>query len=406
MSERDGQLPESSEGRCTRNRKDVNYKKMHEGTLTDSEGDTEYESSHDMGQAEGSVQYEVYDDADDELERMRKEIKALDKEKALLQKSEEIRKVRAELESKRKEVTKLRGTGQTGTIEVTNTKRKSKAKTAENKIDDININTLRQDEELRKLVRKELETFGLGSNQGSILSSSSLSSNSSSTSLSEERKTAKNKDKKKKKHKLKSGITAKASDRVKHPQKWPQAHLQYEHVSKQVQFKDLDFKLFIAGELEIISEDGLPESERIGRMKLLKKIIYFSNTYSFEGLKEFYAAWVREIEMGLKTWLDSTHELESAVLGKHVKPQKSFGFKSGFKKDTHPSSKQNQSSDEEKIWFCSLYQKNKCSNRANHMVVYKGKMRRAMHICATCWLKDKQKLEHPESSTACPHAIA
>ena len=129
-----------------------------------------------MGQAEGSVQYEVYDDADDELERMRKEIKALDEEKALLQKSEEIRKVRAELESKRKEVTKLRGTGHTGTIEVTNTKRQSKAKTAENKIDDINISTLRQDEELRKLVRKELEPFGLGLNQGSILSSSNSQS--------------------------------------------------------------------------------------------------------------------------------------------------------------------------------------------------------------------------------------
>ena len=110
--------------------------------------------------------------------------------------------------------------------------------------------------------------------------------------------------------------------------------------------------------------------------------------------------------MGLKTWLDSTHELESAVLSKHVKPHKYFANKTSFKKNTRPSSKSNPSSDDEKIWFCSLYQKNKCSNRANHMVVYKGKMRMAMHICATCWLKDKQKLEHPESSTACPHAIA
>ena len=119
-------------------------------------------------------------------------------------------------------------------------------------------------------MRKELEAFGLSSNQGNINNSSTQSSSSSSVS-SEERKKSKSKDKKKKKHKLKSGITAKASDRVKHPQKWTQAHLQYEHISKQIQFKDLDFKLFIAGELEIISEDGLPESERIGRTKLLKK---------------------------------------------------------------------------------------------------------------------------------------
>ena len=352
-----------------------------------------------------NVQYEVYEDPSEELESMRKEIQALDEERALLQKSEEVRKVRAELEAKRKEVKKLRGTSLHGTLEVTKTNSKSKAKVAETKSDEININTLRQDEDLRKIVRKELEAFGLSSNQGSINTSSTQSSSSSSSS-SEERKKSKSRDKKKKKHKLKSGITAKASDRVKHPQKWPQAHLQYEHVSKQIQFKDLDFKLFIAGELEIISEDGLPESERIGRTKLLKKIVYFSNTYDFEGLKEFYAAWVREIEMGLKTWLDSTHELESAVLSKHVKPHKYFANKTSFKKDTRPSSKSNPSSDEEKIWFCSLYQKNKCSNRANHMVVYKGKMRMAMHICATCWLKDKQKLEHPESSTACPHAIA
>lgn len=37
------------------------------------------------------------------------------------------------------------------------------------------------------------------------------------------------------------------------------------------------------------------------------------------------------------------------------------------------------------------------------MVVIKGKMRMAQHICATCWLKDKAKLAHPECSSSCPH---
>lgn len=399
----DKQVPEASGSRTSsRTKKDIDYRKMHEGTYSESEteGDTEYESSHEVGEV-----LEIYDDQTDELERMREEIKALDEEKALLQKSEELRKVKAELESKRKEVQSLRGMGHSDTVQMKKSKSRSKVKAAEKIDDEININTLRQDEDLRKLVRRELESFGLSSNHDSINNSSSQSSTSSS-SASEDRISTKNKDRKKKKYTLKSGITAKASDRVRHPQKWPQAHLQYEHVSKHVQFKDLDFKLFIAGELEIISEDGLPDSERIGRTKLLKKIVYYSNTYEFEGLKDFYAAWVREIEMGLKTWLDSTHELESAVLSKHLKSYKNFGYKSGFKKDTRPSSKPTPSSDEEKIWFCSQYQKNKCANRANHMVVYKGKMRMAMHICATCWLKDKQKLEHPESSAACPHAIA
>ena len=36
-----------------------------------------------------------------------------------------------------------------------------------------------------------------------------------------------NEKKKKKKNKFKSRINAKAADRVKHPQRWPQAYLQY-----------------------------------------------------------------------------------------------------------------------------------------------------------------------------------
>ena len=30
----------------------------------------------------------------------------------------------------------------------------------------------------------------------------------------------------------------------------------------------------------------------------------------------------------------------------------------------------------------------------------------ALHICATCWQKDKVQLPHPESSTSCPYASA
>ena len=50
------------------------------------------------------------------------------------------------------------------------------------------------------------------------------------------------------------------------PQKWPHAHLQYEHANKQVKSDELDFKLFIAGELEIILEDGITTIEKQGRL--------------------------------------------------------------------------------------------------------------------------------------------
>ena len=59
-------------------------------------------------------------------------------------------------------------------------------------------------------------------------------------------------------------------------------------------------KMFIAGEMEIISGEDLPDSERKGRLNLLKKIVYYTNIYEFKGLKAFYAAWLREIELGKK----------------------------------------------------------------------------------------------------------
>ena len=57
-----------------------------------------------------------------------------------------------------------------------------------------------------------------------------------------------------------------------------------------VKFDKLDFKLFVVGELEILSGEKLPTAEREGRLSLLKKIIYYCGTYEFNGLKAFHAA--------------------------------------------------------------------------------------------------------------------
>ena len=78
--------------------------------------------------------------------------------------------------------------------------------------------------------------------------------------------------------------------------------MQFKFVNKQLKFDELDFKMFIVGELEIISSVNLPKLERIGRLALLKNIIYYSNTYDFKGLKSFYAAWLRLIKLGEETW--------------------------------------------------------------------------------------------------------
>ncbi|WAR25615.1 hypothetical protein MAR_011319, partial [Mya arenaria] len=64
----------------------------------------------------------------------------------------------------------------------------------------------------------------------------------------------------------KSGIKAKSADKVKHTQKYPHSQLRYEFVTQNIEFENLTFSLFVAGELEIISDLTLTSTERNGRI--------------------------------------------------------------------------------------------------------------------------------------------
>ena len=139
-------------------------------------------------------------------------------------------------------------------------------------------------------MQKELRSLGLkivdlnsDTSSSSVDSSSTCDSDSDTSDTMYTSKSSK-KHKNKRHSKKKSGIKAKASDKVKSPQKWPHAHLQYELVNKEMKFDDLDYRLFIAGELEIISESCLSSVEKQGRINLLKKIIYYNSTQRFEGI--------------------------------------------------------------------------------------------------------------------------
>ena len=371
-------------------------------------------------EAEGAVAGGAFpimsDSVEDEISKLREEMKKLDEEEDKLTKTKELETLRRQLAAKKERVRTLRGmafeeplTAKSGDI-VGKGKTKvdvSEAKTdinvklqrdkAEKVLDEaIDIDTLRKDEKLKLRAKKEMLKLCLISESESESSLETADSDSYFDSTDESEKVKyKSKKNKSKSKKHRSGINAKAADRVEFPQKWPQAFLHHEHVSKQVKFEQLDFKLFIAGELEIISEEDLTKSELEGRLSLLKKIVYYSSTYEFEGLKKFYASWVREIEVGRKKWSDDPSSWESAFLSKYIiKSNKQFT----------PGRKEKVSNNDERVWFCSAYQRNKCAHKSNHMLVIKGKMRLASHICASCWQKDKKKLEHPESSSCCPHA--
>ena len=89
-------------------------------------------------------------------------------------------------------------------------------------------------------------------------------------------------------------------------------------MSSNLSFDKLDLNLFVAGELEIISDKKTREVERMGRLNLLKKIMYLSTSYEFIVLKSLYAACLREIELGKKSWADDFQYIESAILTKHT----------------------------------------------------------------------------------------
>ena len=182
-------------------------------------------------------------------------------------------------------------------------------------------------------------------------------------------------------------MSKKASDKVKHPQIWPHSVLQYEFVSENVKFKDLDLKMFVAGELEILMTK-ISRTEFKGRMRFLKKLVYFASLYDWKRLLQYYTAWLRRIEMGMNSWHDDPSVIESAML-----LNKSYSRKSGtdsvFKSD--------------QVWWCADYNNNKCTMQAAHNKNLSGRTRFVQHICSACWKSDKKRLQHPENSAACPH---
>ena len=450
-----------------RDKPPADYRKLHAGDVTwafdadvkagDQEISEEFESvleegaTGGTGQISGAQPSETAENVsnkmatiDEEMDIVAARMKRLDEEERLLVKSNELHAMKIQLREKEQKVKKLRGTKTISDVAVDSLSKlsfnKSRVKTKSNtrerakspkttsehpfsssqsvkttvvpKVhEDIDINSLLNDKKLRRSVQKELQSLGLkitslSSDSSDSSSDSSLSSDSDSdtdTSYSSSRKSKKKKKSKKQHLKKKSGIKAKSSNKVKAPQKWPHAHLQYEFVNKEMKFEDLDYRLFIAGELEVISEASISSSEKQGRINLLKKIIYYTGTYEIKGLKAFYAAWLREIELGKKTWLDDPTQIETAILTKYLKSNKptSFQSKKSTSKSTDDADKAN-----DKVWFCNLFQRNKCPHKSSHMIVHKNQAKLSQHICATCWQKDKVKLPHPESSSSCPHASA
>jgi hypothetical protein len=206
---------------------------------------------------------------------------------------------------------------------------------------------------------------------------------------------------------IKSGLLAKLHDNIRHPVMWPHLKLGVRFcTTRNIDFEQLDLRLLMAGELEIITSHEITDNESCCRLEVLKDLICAAGFYEWSAVKRLHIAILTEIEMCVRRCGDDTSRIEQQVL-------MPFPLR---KAATKPESKSNSNSNASNVsarsgkskgqrqglWICSAYQQRQCSHNESHTADVSGKLIVAHHICATCWMKNKVKAQHPDSSIDCP----
>ena len=333
--------------RSSRTKQTIDYKAMHDGRLfagTDCDETGSYASARGKEGARAATasdlghegeQEKLLSDLDREIEELEtslnevsSQLKQASLKKEKKQPMDRLDKLRQELfvaeqqlrkteekgelktEKSRKCVTK-RSVAKPSKVKTKDSEAKLSTKTVKfPKPSDVSLTELRALPSLNAEVSEQLSALGLQS-ESSESDRSSHDSDSDSDSDSGHEILSKSKKKT-----LQSGLYKKSADTVKFPQIWPHSTLQFEFVSESVSFMSLDIKMFVAGELEIVLSWRISASEKLGRLKLLKKIMYFSNIYKWHAMLKFYAAWIRRIEIGLNKWSDESNEIETPMLAR------------------------------------------------------------------------------------------
>ena len=108
----------------------------------------------------------------------------------------------------------------------------------------------------------------------------------------------------------KSGYFARAgSSRLVSNELFAHAALDDE-VGSDKDLRSLSFNLFVAGELEIISDSAISKAERKTRLEVLKMLAYKHEYLSREEVLNQYANFVRKVEKGKYKWGSEFHLAE------------------------------------------------------------------------------------------------
>ncbi len=116
--------------------------------------------------------------------------------------------------------------------------------------------------------------------------------------------------------------------------------------------------------------------------------------YECPAILKLHAAILTEVQTGAMGWESDFSHLEQQMLMPYPlkKGNKSEKTKAGSDKRY----------DEDRILFCNLYQRGICSHTESpHSATFVRRPSTVHHICASCFLKNKSKRHHPDTSTKC-----
>ena len=147
--------------------------------------------------------------------------------------------------------------------------------------------------------------------------------------------------------------------------------------------------------MESVLSDLDKKTVKISRNKLshLRTLMYHASHLDWETILDMHAAIVIEIERGNREWGDSFWDIESRVWNTKGKNSKLTSAK------TITSS--GASGSRNSLMFCKAFQAGKCTKSSPHSIFVRGQKHTVHHICATCWIVEKEKKSHLESSSDC-----
>ena len=161
-------------------------------------------------------------------------------------------------------------------------------------------------------------------------------------------------------------------NRARTPQLCPQEYLRVEHVRDPIKYDDLDLRLFVSGELNIIDRDDILQREWHGRLNLLKHILYLAGFYEWRGCMQLYPTIINQIELGIKSWSSDFSEEQALVLLPYAQPNRRERPQATEPVRRNQNQNRNSDTPDSRVWFCGPYQKGDCNKPESHRAFVQG----------------------------------